>query len=59
MATNPPGIAKALIVRVANDEVVELVLAFLGLAREAVADFLRVLADFRIREDHACPCGSR
>ena len=36
---------------IANDEVIELVLAFLRLAREAVANFLGVLLDFGVRED--------
>ena len=37
---------------IAHHEVVELVLAFLGMAREAMADFLNVVADFGIFEDH-------
>ncbi len=36
---------------IAHDEVIELMLAFLGVAREAVADFLDVVADLGIFED--------
>src|SRR5580658_90661 len=38
---------------VADDEVIELVLAFLRLAREAMTNFLSILADFRVREDES------
>jgi len=34
--------------RIAHDRVVELVLAFLGVAREAVADLLNVIADLGV-----------
>src|ERR1700723_4372945 len=37
----------------ADDEVIELVLAFLRLAREAMANFLRILLDFGVSEDDA------
>ncbi len=36
---------------VAHHEVIELMLAFLGVAREAVADFLDVIADLGILEN--------
>jgi len=39
--------------RVADDEVGEAVLAFLGTARQPVTDVLHVFADFRVVEDHA------
>ena len=38
---------------IAHHEVIELVLAFLGMAREAVADLLNVIADLGIFEDDA------
>ena len=38
---------------VLQHEVIELVLAFLGVARQAVADFLDVILDLRVFEDHA------
>ena len=59
MATKPPGMAEGVDLRVADDEVIELVLAFLRLAREAMANFLSVLLDFGVSEDDALPCGSR
>ena len=49
----PPGMAKALIDRIAHHEVVELVLALLGVARERVAELLNVVGDLGVLEHEA------